>query len=263
MWSRLPTWPIGGHAVHVDLAHLARGQLDLDVVAFLGHELGGRRPRSAPSARPCRAAARCCGSWCPRGSASGAGSCRAGCPRPRRRGRSARPSCPRGRGCSASRRPRSGGGRGGPSGSGRIRSPPPWRGRSACRGGSPRSGSGACGRRPGTRWRCGPRLLRPPVRFLGSVKAFSGVVLRDLLEGEGGHEAPARRGGVELLECHLVPSGLLEELDHLFVLLQDDVGLLPVRPLARRSGPAASACRARCSRGRPRPSCRRAAPPPS
>ena len=40
----------GGHAVHVDLAHLARGQLHLGVVAFLGHELGG--PARAPHHLP-------------------------------------------------------------------------------------------------------------------------------------------------------------------------------------------------------------------
>src|ERR1700730_4455536 len=75
-----------------------------------------------------------------------------------------------------------------------------------------------------------PRLVRPPVRRSGSVSAFSGC---DLVISSKVSVVMARRPGeVGLNFFSAISLGLLEELDHLFALLQDDVGLLPVRPAA-------------------------------
>src|SRR5262249_15863049 len=41
---------------------------------------------------------------------------------------------------------------------------------------------------------------------LGLGEGLLRMVLRDLLEREDGHEAPARRRGVVLLQCHLMPQ---------------------------------------------------------
>src|SRR6185436_284880 len=80
-----------------------------------------------------------------------------------------------------------------------------------------------------------PRLLRPPVRRRGSVSAFSGV---DFVISSKVRVVMKRRPadvGLYFLSgiCPIrSPSGLVEELDHLLALLQDHVGLLPIRPAA-------------------------------
>ena len=175
-WSRLPTWPMVAMQSTVHLAHLARGQLQRRVVAFLGHQLRGGAGRCAPSGRPCPG----CSSmlWtrrCRAGCSSAAARCRPGC---RRFGpdmhvvarRSGRPAP----GCSASRRPRSAAGRCAPSGWGRTRSPPPWPGCRSCRAEVDDRGTAACGRRRGAGSSDAARVLRPPVVFLASASAFCG-----------------------------------------------------------------------------------------
>src|SRR5438034_6230767 len=78
-----------------------------------------------------------------------------------------------------------------------------------------------------------PRLVRPPVRRKGSVKAFSGVAL--VISSKVRVVMKRRPADVGLYFLSGIcpirsPSRLVEELDHLLARLQDHVGLLPVRP---------------------------------
>src|SRR5262245_60056776 len=79
-----------------------------------------------------------------------------------------------------------------------------------------------------------PLLLRPPERRSGSVSLRSGSFF---VSSPKSSVVTKRRPGDVGLYCFIgiVVSllRLLEELDHLLALLQDDEGLLPVRPPAR------------------------------
>src|SRR4051794_24151519 len=78
-----------------------------------------------------------------------------------------------------------------------------------------------------------PRLSRPPVRLRGSVSDFSGLLL--VISSNVSTVMNRRPGdvGLKLLSAMiaLYSLRLIEELDHLFALLEDDVSLLPVRTL--------------------------------
>src|SRR5271169_7094735 len=74
-----------------------------------------------------------------------------------------------------------------------------------------------------------PRLSRPPVRFRGSVRDFSGW---SFVISSNVRVVMNRRPGDVGLNCLSgivsFPLGLLEELDHLLALLQNHVCLLPI-----------------------------------
>src|SRR5262245_15857422 len=74
-----------------------------------------------------------------------------------------------------------------------------------------------------------PLLLRPPVRFLGAVSDFSGRCF--VISSKVRVLMKRRPGEVGENSFSGIVSGLLEELDHLFALLQHDEGLLPVGPV--------------------------------
>src|SRR5215210_365275 len=75
-----------------------------------------------------------------------------------------------------------------------------------------------------------PRLSRPPVFLRGSVSERSGVLL--VISSNVRWVMWRRPGDVGLNFLSAISLCLVEELDHLLALLQDDVGLLPVRALA-------------------------------
>src|SRR5438552_2215913 len=72
-----------------------------------------------------------------------------------------------------------------------------------------------------------PRLSRPPVFLRGSVSAFSGRSF--VISSKVRWVMKRRPGEVGLKFLSAISLCLVEELDHLLALLQDDVGLLPVR----------------------------------
>src|SRR3954471_16115703 len=75
-----------------------------------------------------------------------------------------------------------------------------------------------------------PRLSRPPVFLMGSVSDFSG---RGFVSSSKPRWVMKRRpGDVGLKFLSAISLCLVEELDHLLALLEDDVGLLPVRAAA-------------------------------
>src|SRR5262250_1987434 len=75
-----------------------------------------------------------------------------------------------------------------------------------------------------------PRLSRPPVFFMGSVRARSGLLL--VISSKPRWVMKRRPGEVGLKFLSAMSLCLVEELDHLLALLEDDVGLLPVRTAA-------------------------------
>ena len=194
-----------GHAIHAELPHFARRQLHQRDVAFFAQQAAPRRPPRAPLARPCRDTAPGCAPSCRAECAGTAARCPEECPRPRR----SAPSCPLpgppDAGCSASRRPRSAAARCAPTGSDRIRWPPPSPG---CR--SSRAGNRSCG----TACACPPPRchdvispceLRPPVRFFDSRQRLFRRLLGDLALIEHGQEAPRRRIRFKCFQCHSLP----------------------------------------------------------
>ena len=149
-WSRLPTWPIGRHALEVDLPHLARGQLELGAIALpWPASCAWRAGAAAQLRRPCPAAARRCASSVPSGmlrigsalpgrmSACGPGHHRVADLEAERRDDVALLAV-----AVVQQRDAA------PSGSDRTRSPPPWPGCRSSRAGSRSSGACACARRP-------------------------------------------------------------------------------------------------------------------
>src|SRR5436189_6339588 len=71
-----------------------------------------------------------------------------------------------------------------------------------------------------------PRLSRPPVFLRGSVSDRSGVLF--VISSNVRWVMWRRPGDVGLNFLSAISLCLVEELDHLFALLQDDVGLLPI-----------------------------------
>src|SRR5262245_8934595 len=77
-----------------------------------------------------------------------------------------------------------------------------------------------------------PLLLRPPLRFLGSVSDFSGWSRVISSKVSAVLKRCPGEVGLNFLIGTLRLLGLVEELDHLLALGEHDVGLLPVGPAA-------------------------------